>query len=63
MKEVSGINFILGQKLGMSQVFDDQGKVIPVTLIKAGPCIVLQKKTLQKDGYAALQLGFLPKKK
>lgn len=59
----SGINFILGKKLGMSQLFDKEGKVIPVTLVKAGPCIIVQKKTLQKDGYWAVQLGFLPKAK
>ncbi len=50
--------FILGQKLGMSQVFDDKGNVVPVTLIEAGPCKVLQVKEKEKDGYSALQIGF-----
>ena len=56
-------NFILGLKLGMSQVFGEKGEVIPVTLVKAGPCYVLQSKNLNKDGYSAVQLGFLPKRK
>ena len=50
--------FILGQKLGMSQVFDEKGKRIPVTLVEAGPCLVTQVKTKEKDGYQAIQLGF-----
>lgn len=49
---------ILGRKMGMSQVFDEQGKAVPVTVIEAGPCYVVQKKTPQGDGYAALQIGF-----
>jgi large subunit ribosomal protein L3 len=49
---------ILGKKVGMTQVFDESGKVIPVTVIEAGPCFVTQKKTVKKDGYAAIQLGF-----
>jgi large subunit ribosomal protein L3 len=49
---------ILGKKLGMSQVFTIDGRRIPVTVIEAGPCIVLQKKTVGQDGYNALQLGF-----
>ncbi|MGE4492249.1 MAG: 50S ribosomal protein L3 [Syntrophotalea sp.] len=53
---------ILGKKLGMTQVFAADGKCIPVTVVEAGPCIVLQKKTLEKDGYNALQLGFGAKK-
>ena len=52
------MKFILGQKLGMSQVFDDKGNVVPVTLIEAGPCKVLQVKEKEKDGYNALQIGF-----
>ena len=52
------MKFILGQKLGMSQVFDEKGKSIPVTLIEAGPCLVTQVKTREKDGYQAVQLGF-----
>jgi len=49
---------ILGRKVGMSQIFDEEGKAVPVTVIEAGPCFVVQKKTTERDGYAALQLGF-----
>ena len=49
---------IIGKKGGMTQVFDEAGKVIPVTVIQAGPCTVVQKKTEEKDGYTAVQLGF-----
>ncbi len=49
---------IIGKKLGMTQVFTPEGKMIPVTVIEAGPCTVVQKKSLEKDGYEALQLGF-----
>ena len=49
---------IIGKKVGMSQIFDENGKVIPVTVIEAGPCVVVQKKTAEKEGYAAVQLGF-----
>ena len=49
---------IIGKKLGMTQIFDENGNVIPVTVIKAGPCPVTQKKTVETDGYAAVQLGF-----
>ena len=49
---------IIGKKLGMTQIFDEIGNVIPVTLIEAGPCAVAQKKTAEKDGYDALQLAF-----
>lgn len=49
---------LLGKKLGMTQVFTDDGKCLPVTVIKVGPCYVLQKKTFDKDGYYALRLGF-----
>ena len=49
---------ILGKKLGMSQLFDDQGRAVPVTLIEAGPCRITQLKTLETDGYAAVQIGF-----
>jgi large subunit ribosomal protein L3 len=49
---------ILGRKLGMTQVFAEDGTVIPVTVIQAGPCVVLQKKDQQNDGYDAIQLGF-----
>lgn len=49
---------LLGKKLGMTQIFDEKGEVIPVTVIEAGPCYVAQKKTLERDGYTAVQLGF-----
>ena len=49
---------IIGKKVGMTQIFDDNGKVVPVTVIEAGPCVVVQKKTGEKDGYEAVQLGF-----
>lgn len=49
---------LIGKKLGMTQIFDDKGNVIPVTLIEAGPCVVVQKKTVENDGYAAVQIGF-----
>ena len=49
---------IIGKKVGMTQIFDEAGKVIPVTVIEAGPCVVTQKKTAEKDGYSAVQLGF-----
>ena len=49
---------IIGKKVGMSQIFDEKGHVIPVTVIEAGPCVVVQKKTVEKDGYNAVQLGF-----
>ena len=49
---------ILGRKLGMTQLFEDDGRVTPVTVIEAGPCIVTQVKTQDKDGYAAVQIGF-----
>ena len=49
---------IIGKKLGMTQIFDEVGNVIPVTLIEAGPCYVAQKKTIENDGYEALQLAF-----
>ena len=49
---------IIGRKVGMSQIFDANGQVIPVTVIEAGPCVVTQKKTTEKDGYEAVQLGY-----
>jgi len=49
---------IIGRKLGMTQIFAENGTVVPVTVIEAGPCVVVQKKTLENDGYAALQVGF-----
>ncbi|GIP30587.1 50S ribosomal protein L3 [Paenibacillus sp. J23TS9] len=53
---------ILGKKLGMTQVFTAEGNVIPVTVIEAGPCVVLQKKDVENDGYEAIQIGFSDKK-
>src|SRR5512139_103175 len=50
---------LIGKKIGMSQEFDDAGNVVPVTVLQAGPCTVIQKKTAEKDGYAAVQLGFV----
>ena len=49
---------ILGRKLGMTQIFDENGKIVPVTVIEAGPCVVTQIKTEEKDGYDAIQVGF-----
>ena len=49
---------IIGKKIGMTQIFDGSGKVVPVTVVEAGPCVVVQKKTIENDGYAALQLGY-----
>ena len=49
---------IVGKKLGMTQLFDANGKVVPVTVIEAGPCVVSQKKTIENDGYEAVQIGF-----
>ena len=49
---------IIGKKVGMTQIFDETGKVIPVTVVEAGPCVVTQKKTTETDGYEAVQLGF-----
>ena len=49
---------IIGKKVGMTQIFDENGKVIPVTVVEAGPCTVTQKKTIETDGYEAVQLGF-----
>ncbi|MFD0872475.1 50S ribosomal protein L3 [Chlamydia abortus] len=53
---------ILGRKLGMTQVFTPEGVVLPVTVIQAGPCVVLQKKDVENDGYEAIQIGFEDKK-
>ena len=49
---------IIGKKIGMTQIFDEAGKVIPVTVIEAGPCTVTQIKTVEKEGYNSVQLGF-----
>jgi large subunit ribosomal protein L3 len=52
------VKSILGRKVGMTQVFDEQGRVVPVTVVEAGPCYVTQKKTKEKDGYEAVQVGY-----
>lgn len=49
---------ILGKKLGMTQIFDEQGRQVPVTVVEAGPCVVVQKKTTERDGYEAIQVAF-----
>jgi large subunit ribosomal protein L3 len=49
---------VLGEKLGMTQVFDDEGRIVPVTVVQAGPCVVTQLRTQEKDGYTAVQIGY-----
>ncbi|MEG2519654.1 MAG: 50S ribosomal protein L3, partial [Oscillospiraceae bacterium] len=49
---------IIGKKIGMTQIFDEAGKVVPVTVIEAGPCVVVQKKTTDNEGYTSVQLGY-----
>jgi len=56
------VNRIFGKKLGMTRFFLAEGRSVPVTLVKAGPCVVVQKKTTEKDGYEAIQVGFEPQK-
>jgi large subunit ribosomal protein L3 len=53
---------LLGKKIGMTQIFDENGKVIPVTLIKAGPCQIICKRTIEQNGYEAIQIGYEEKK-
>lgn len=53
---------IIGRKLGMTQIFNEQGQVVPVTVIQAGPCVVVQRKTVAKEGYDAIQIGFVDPK-
>nr|WP_320133265.1 50S ribosomal protein L3 [uncultured Holophaga sp.] len=50
---------IIGKKLGMTQIFNEKGQIVPVTVIQAGPCVVVQRKTNEKDGYEAIQIGFV----
>lgn len=50
---------ILGKKIGMTQIFDDEGQVVPVTVLQAGPCVVVQRKTAERDGYDAVQVGLV----
>jgi len=54
---------ILGRKVGMTQVFDENGKMIPVTVISVEPNVVLQKKTVETDGYSSVQLGYMEKER
>ena len=49
---------LIGKKIGMTQIFDEKGKVVPVTVVEAGPCVVSQVKTVETDGYEAIQVGF-----
>ena len=53
------IQGLIGKKVGMTQIFREDGTVVPVTVVKAGPCLVVQKKTAEKDGYDAIQLGLV----
>ena len=53
---------ILGKKIGMTQVFSSDGRAVPVSVVEAGPCVVVQKKTTATDGYEAIQLGFSEQK-
>src|SRR5438876_11983339 len=56
--ENRAIRGVLGEKLGMTQVFDDKNRIVPVTVVKAGPCVVTQVRTPEKDGYQAVQLAY-----
>ncbi|MFA5892027.1 MAG: 50S ribosomal protein L3 [Actinomycetota bacterium] len=55
---MANVKAILGRKLGMTQIFDDEGRAVPVTVVEAGPCVVTMVRTPERDGYAAVQLGF-----
>jgi large subunit ribosomal protein L3 len=57
------IGGLIGKKIGMTQVFDENGKVIPVTVLEAGPCVVVQRKTSEKEGYEAIQLGLVERRR
>ena len=57
------IGGLIGKKVGMTQVFDENGRVIPVTVLEAGPCVVVQRKTSEKDGYESVQLGLVEQKR
>ncbi|PIE01528.1 MAG: 50S ribosomal protein L3 [Acidobacteria bacterium] len=56
------IKGLIGKKIGMTQVYDDQGQVVPVTVVEAGPCVVTQVKTMETDGYSAVQIGLVERK-
>ena len=62
MRRFSVINHLLGRKIGMTQIFNEKGAVVPVTVVECGPCVITQIKTVETDGYMALQLGFADKK-
>lgn len=49
---------LIGKKVGMTQIFDEKGRFVPVTVVEAGPCVVSMKKTVESDGYAAVQMGY-----
>ena len=53
------VDGVIGKKVGITQIFDEFGGAVPVTIIQAGPCVVVQKKTREREGYDALQLGFV----
>ena len=53
------ITGLIGKKIGMTQLVQDDGSVVPVTVVQAGPCVVVQKKTAEKDGYESVQIGFV----
>ena len=61
-KPVVNVNMLIGKKVGMTQLFDDTGNMVPVTVVEAGPCVVVQVKTQDNDGYGAIQVGFGKKK-
>ncbi len=58
---MAGINALMGKKIGMTRVFSEEGSSVPVTVLEVGPCVVLQRKTADKEGYNALQIGFVEK--
>lgn len=62
-QSTQGVTGLLGKKLGMTQVFDDDGRAVPVTVIQAGPCVVVQKKVQEREGYSSLQLGLVEQDK
>jgi len=57
------LNGLLGKKVGMTQIYNEEGCLLPITLVQAGPCSVMQIKTIENDGYSAVQLGFDDRKK
>ena len=58
-EEIMSVTGILGKKIGMTQLFDDRGDIHPVTVLKVGPCVITQLKTVAKDGYDAAQIGLV----